>query len=197
MLQYCLEGLGGRQFTTFELSTQATRKRVKAILFEDKEDSEIDAGFGHTLKFGPRSACEMQQLRWQTKAIRNTNSPMFGWPICLVEKALRNLSSDGALARKEFHWPIPLTLKYYQPWVLEALEEIWDVQKSIGPKRVDQAFLDVGLYESMCWARWGATKWVQNEPRAAADNTYDPDVPLPPSLLGILCGTTHLHHCWE
>lgn len=33
------------------------------------------------------------------------------------------------------------------------------------------------------WARWGATKWVQNEPRAAADNTYDPDVPLPPSCV--------------
>ena len=130
VLQYCLEGLGGRQFKIFELSTQATRKPVKSIPFEDKEDSEIDAGFDHILKFGPRSACEMQQLRWQTKAIRNTNSPIFGWPIGLVEKALRNLSSDGALARKEFHWPIPLTLKYYQPWVLEALEQIWDFDQS-------------------------------------------------------------------
>ena len=27
-----------------------------------------------------------------------------------------------------------------------------------------QGFLDVGLYESMAWARWGASKWVQNEP---------------------------------
>lgn len=46
-----------------------------------------------------------------------------------------------------------------------------------------KAFLDVGLYESMCWARWGATKWVQNEPRAVADNTYDSEIPLPPSFV--------------
>ena len=42
-----------------------------------------------------------------------------------------------------------------------------------------KAFLDVGVCESMCWARWGATKWVQNEPRAVADNTYDPNVEMP------------------
>ena len=46
-----------------------------------------------------------------------------------------------------------------------------------------KAFLDVGLYESMCWARWGATKWVQNEPRAAADNSYDDRVDLPESFI--------------
>ena len=46
-----------------------------------------------------------------------------------------------------------------------------------------KAFLDVGLYESMAWARWGATKWVQDEPRAVADNTYDDGVPLLPSFV--------------
>ena len=35
----------------------------------------------------------------------------------------------------------------------------------------------------MAWARWGATKWVQNEPRAVADNSYDDGVPLPPSFM--------------
>ena len=58
-----------------------------------------------------------------------------------------------------------------------------DTSLSLLSMKVVKAFLDVGLYESMCWARWGATKWVQNEPRAAADNTYDPDVPLPPSFV--------------
>ena len=46
-----------------------------------------------------------------------------------------------------------------------------------------KAFLNVGLYESMAWARWGATKWVQNEPRAVADNSYDNGVPLPTSFM--------------
>jgi hypothetical protein len=46
-----------------------------------------------------------------------------------------------------------------------------------------KAFLDVGLYESMAWARWGASKWVQNQPRAVADNTYDADLDLPDHFL--------------
>ena len=38
-----------------------------------------------------------------------------------------------------------------------------------------KSLLDVGLYEAMSWARWGAVKWVQNQPRAVADNTFDED----------------------
>ena len=251
VLQYCLEGLGGRQFKCFELSSQVTNKKIgKAIPFEDKEDEEIDAGFDYILKHGPRSSSEMAQLRWQTKAIRKENSPICGWPTGLVEKALRNLASDGALARKEFSWPIPLTLRYYAPWLLKCLEGLWDFDQSslvmlgeagVGKSplgrsvlmaqvrynkahfnlegepcirctpeidflrgeagsilmgdflddtslsllsvKMVKAFLDVGLYESMCWARWGATKWVQNEPRTVADNTYDDGVKLPPSFV--------------
>ena len=131
VLQYCLEGLGGRQFKCFELSSQVTNKKIgKAIPFEDKEDEEIDAGFDYILKHGPCSSSEMAQLRWQTKAIRKENSPICGWPTGLVEKALRNLASDGALARKEFSWPIPLTLRYYAPWLLKCLEGLWDFDQS-------------------------------------------------------------------
>ena len=35
----------------------------------------------------------------------------------------------------------------------------------------------------MAWARWGASKWAQKEPRAVADNTYDGDVQLPPDFV--------------
>ena len=35
----------------------------------------------------------------------------------------------------------------------------------------------------MAWARWGASKWVQNEPRAVADNTYEEAIPVPPDYL--------------
>ena len=44
-----------------------------------------------------------------------------------------------------------------------------DTSLSLLSMKMVKAVLDVGLYESMCWARWGATKWVQNEPRAVAD----------------------------
>ena len=251
IIQYCLENMGGRMFKCAELTAQAAVKKAPVIVrFEDKEDAEIDAGFDYIMQHGPRSASENQQLRWQTKALRNTESPIYGWPIGLVDKALRNLSSDGALARKETQWPIPLTHRFYHPWVLEILESIWDFDQSAlimlgeagvgksplgrsvlmaqarwnkshfqieaepcirctpeidflrgeqGSKvmgdflddtslnnltmKMVKAFLDVGLYESMCWARWGATKWVQNEPRAVADNAYDAAVDMPEDFL--------------
>ena len=252
ILQYCLENLGGRIFRCYELTSQAVRKgsTKSSIPFEDKEDTEIDEGFDHILQHAPRSSCEMAQLRWQTKELRSKNSPIFGWPPALVSQALRNISSDGALARKEFHWPIPLTPKYFQKEVLQALEHIWDfdlsafvmlgepgsgksplgwsvlmaqvrhnktrfnvegqpcirctpeldflrgepgsilmgdflddTSLSMMDMKLVKAFLDVGLYESMTWARWGASKWVQNEPRAVADNTYDSDLPLPEDFI--------------
>lgn len=114
ILQYCLENLGGRSFRCFELMSQAIRKPAKAtaIPFEDKEDDEIDEWFNHIMQNAPRSSSEMAQLKWQTKDLRNKSSPIFGWPVQLVAQALRNLSSNGALARKEYHWPIPLTPTY-------------------------------------------------------------------------------------
>ena len=39
--------------------------------------------------------------------------------------------------------------------------------------KISKSFLDVGLFESMAWARWGAAKWVQNQPRAVAANAYE------------------------
>ncbi|CAJ1352901.1 unnamed protein product [Effrenium voratum] len=140
------------QHCCFELTSQACPKKAKSVIrFEDKEDEEINAGFDFILKNG-----------------------------------------------KEFLWPIPLTAKYYNTWILKLLKKLWDFLRPAVWARVAlmgdflddatltalniktvKAFLDVGVCESMCWARWGATKWVQNEPRAVADNTYDPNVEMP------------------
>ncbi|CAJ1352020.1 unnamed protein product [Effrenium voratum] len=248
IVQYCVETMGGRQFKCAELSSNAIVKSKTVSSFEDKTDEEVDAGFDFIFAHGPRSSSEIQQLRWMTKELRRKASPIHGWVQALVDRALRNLASDGALARKEFDWPIPLTTKYYHSWLLEIMEEIWDFDLSaftmlgeagagkslLGrsvlmaqvrhnkarfnlsgqpcirstpeidflrgeqgsvlmgdflddtslhmlPTKLLKAFLDVGLYESMCWARWGATKWVQNEPRAVADNTYDDGVSEEPA----------------
>ena len=58
-----------------------------------------------------------------------------------------------------------------------------DTSLNLLDMKLVKAFLDVGLYESMAWARWGASKWAQNEPRAVADNTHDGDVQLPPDFV--------------
>ena len=242
IIQYCLERMGGRCFKFAELTNQGIPTKVKAVPFEDKDDEDIDKGFEYLAKFGPRSAASNQQLKWMTKTLKNKDSPLYAWPQALVEKALRNLTNEGVLAKKEFSWPLPFTPTYYQPWLVEIMEQIWDFDMSafvmlgepgVGksplgrsvlmaqvrhnahrfdpdgakgppcirctpeidflrgepgsvimgdflddstlanlPMKFLKAFLDVGLYESMCWARWGATKWVSNEPRAIADNSY-------------------------
>ena len=244
ILQYMLEGLGGRQLKCFELQSQAATKNT-ASKFEDKTDEEIDAGFDFIAHEGPRSTSDMAQLRWMTKSIKNSSSPIYNWPTVLVEKALRNLATDGALAKKEFSWPLPLTSTYFHPWLLELLETVWDFDMSalimlgeagsgksplgrsvmmaqarhnqvrfgsrlkpcircspeidflrgeqgfitmgdflddtcmrVLSSKVLKSLLDVGRYEAMSWARWGAVKWVQNQPRAVADNTFDDEVVL-------------------
>ena len=49
-----------------------------------------------------------------------------------------------------------------------------------------KSLLDVGLYESMSWACWGAVKWVQNQPRALAANAYEAGVDESESFVPIL-----------
>jgi hypothetical protein len=245
--QYVFENMGGAQCRCFFLSPNATNAKGKDNLFTDKADEEIDAGFDFIMKQGPRSAAGMRQLIWMTKTLKNPESPIRGWPAALVEKALRNLSTDGCLAQRDFDWNV--TLMHYNPWVLEILEEIWDFdiaslvllgepdcgKSPLGrsvlmaqcrhnktrfgidgdpcirvtteidflrgeqgsvlmgdylddgnlnglPMKVVKALLDVGLHEAMAWARWGATKWVANEPRAVADQFYDPGAVTEPEI---------------
>ena len=59
-----------------------------------------------------------------------------------------------------------------------------DTSLSILDMKLVKAFLDVGLfYESMAWARWGASKWEQNQPRAVANNIYEDGLDLPHDFL--------------
>ena len=253
ILQYCLQNMGGRQFRCFDLSTETAASQAKLKAFEELDDDALECGFEFLRKNAPRSGRDLQQLSWQTKEIRKKTSPINGWPVSLVEKALRCLSTEGALARKEFDWPLPLTEKFFQKWILEKLEKIWNFDvaalvmlgepntgksplgrsilmaqcrynrtrfsreeapcirctpevdflrgeagsvimgdflddpemQHVGLK-ILKSFLDVGLYESMAWARWGASKWVQNQPRAIAANAYDASVDEGSAFVGTL-----------
>ena len=132
-LQYRLEKLGGHAFTCFDLTSQATRKGGSKpnLAFEEEDDEEIDQGFDHILRKAPRSTCEMAQLKWQTKELRNKDSPIFGWPCGLVSQALKSVSSDGACAqRSQLDWPLPLMSLFYDTSVLKLLEKIWDFDQS-------------------------------------------------------------------
>ena len=125
ILQYCLQNMGGKQFRCFDLSADVSVSK-KSKVFDELEDDDLDKGFDFLTQNAPRSASDLQQLRWQTKQLRSPTSPICGWPQALVQQALRLLSSEGALARKEYHWPLPLTEKFYHTWLLEILEAVWD-----------------------------------------------------------------------
>ena len=105
ILQYCFENLGGHAFRCFDLSSQATRRGQSktSMPFEDKEDAEIDEGFNYILRTAPRSSCEMAQLRWQTKELRNKPSPIFGWPGALISQALKTFKPIRHYVVDEFH----------------------------------------------------------------------------------------------
>ena len=139
IVQYMLENLGGRQLKVFDLVSH-TAPKTSSGKFEDKDDDEIDRGFAFIRNEGPRSTTEMAQLRWMTKNLKSPTSPIYQWLNSLVEKALKNMATDGALAKKEFAWPIPSTEKYYHKWLLGILEKIWNFDQS--------AFLMLGEAEA-------------------------------------------------
>ena len=128
ILQYCLQNMGGLQFRCFDLTADVPTSKNKKV-FDELED-DLDKGFDYISKHAPRSWCDLQQLRWQTKELRKSSSPIFGWPQGLAQQALRQLSAEGASARKEYAWPLPLTPVFFHTWLLEMLEEIWNFDLS-------------------------------------------------------------------
>ena len=109
-------------------------------------------------------SCDLAQLRWQTKELRKSTSPIFGWPQNLVQQALRQLSSEGALARKEFAWPLPLTPMFFQPWLLEILEGIWNFDLSalvmLGEPACGKSPLGRSVLMAQCRFNKKSTRWM-------------------------------------
>ncbi|CAK0841997.1 unnamed protein product [Prorocentrum cordatum] len=238
--QYVFEDFGGKQFRQFFLSPEAKAKATQNAFYE-KSDDEINAGFEYIINEAPKSTVGLQQARWQTIATR-AGVPLRGWPIGLVEKSLRSLVAEGALAKKEFGNVVTLCDEHFDLRVLNAMADpissnhslvliggpnvgktplgraflmamcrrnarangldparcpiratpeidflrgepgdilmggfVDDGRSNLLPPKMAKALLDVGQYESMCWARWGATKWKKGEPRCMADQTYDPN----------------------
>lgn len=85
ILQYCLQQMGGRQFRCFDLSADACApKKTKA--FDDLEEDALDKGFDFLTRHAPRSATDLQQLRWQTKELRKASSPIHGRCVSFPQK---------------------------------------------------------------------------------------------------------------
>ncbi len=83
---------------------------------------ELDAGFEFIETHSPIATGGLEQLRWSTKQLAEKTSPIRGWPVGLVEKALRAITTEGVLVKKEHAWFITLTPQHYEPWFISMLE---------------------------------------------------------------------------
>ena len=71
-----------------------------------ENSDQIDAGFDFIFLKGPRSNVNLQQLRWASKQTRDKSSPVYNWPLKVVERALGQLGSQGSLATtRTFFFP--------------------------------------------------------------------------------------------
>ena len=68
IVQYCLQNMGGLQFRCLDLTADAHTAKDKRV-FDELEDDDLDKGFDYISKHAPRSSCDLQQLRWQTKEL--------------------------------------------------------------------------------------------------------------------------------
>ena len=100
--QWFLEQLGGWQCRQYALANvlpnQSNRGDKGAHLSSLSEDS-VDKGFQFIEEEAGRLGSEWKRVQWITKHVSiNQDSPIFSWPLALVEKSLRALQNDGVLA---------------------------------------------------------------------------------------------------
>ncbi|CAK0869783.1 unnamed protein product, partial [Prorocentrum cordatum] len=70
-------------------------------------------------------------MAWQTKALKQ-GAPLRGWPIALVDKALRNVLAEGVHVNKGCQRNLFLREKHAKPWFLNVLREGIDPLTSLG-----------------------------------------------------------------
>ncbi|CAE7228352.1 unnamed protein product [Symbiodinium microadriaticum] len=121
------EQMGGFQCRHHVLRTEEEGKPE-----QERSLEEWDFGFDFIEAKGPRENVRNQLLRWVSVQTTSRDSPIYRWPQALVEKSLRNLGQDGALAQVHEVWP--LTLYDLDARVLKALGTIFAslTEKALG-----------------------------------------------------------------
>lgn len=94
IFQYFLEGLPGFHMRSHRLAPSGEKKN------EVMDDDDIDAGYVFIIKEAPRNNQNLNRDRWVTKVTRtNSGTPVDGWSVPVVEKAIRELAVQGSLAK--------------------------------------------------------------------------------------------------
>ena len=100
--QWFLEQLGGWQCRFFGLSpTYAHQQKSSGGGFHlgDLSEEDIDKGFAFIEQEAAHLASEYKRVQWITKNLNiNADSPIYQWPVGVVEKSLRAIQTDGVLS---------------------------------------------------------------------------------------------------
>lgn len=71
----------------------------KGFHLSDLSEEEVDKGFAFIQEEAGNLASEWKRVQWITKNLHiNSDSPIFQWPIAIVEKSLNAIRTDGVLA---------------------------------------------------------------------------------------------------
>ena len=102
--QWFLEQLGGWQCRQYALSHVMTCQKdrgegSKGFHLSELTEEEVDKGFAFIQEEAGNLASEWKRVQWITKNLHiNSDSPIFQWPIAIVEKSLNAIRTDGVLA---------------------------------------------------------------------------------------------------
>ena len=100
--QWFLEQMGGWQCRQYALSHVLPSEKGRADkagnYMSGLTEEEVDKGFAFIEEEAGRLGSEWRRVQWTTKNLNiNPESPIFGWPLGLVEKSLKAIQTDGVL----------------------------------------------------------------------------------------------------
>ena len=113
--QWFLGQLGGWQCRQYALAPVLPHQQgggldgKRGCYMSSLSESEVDLGFLFIEEQASSLGTEWKRVQWMTKHVNTkTDSPIFQWPHALVERSIRALQNDGALANPvdNFHFTL-------------------------------------------------------------------------------------------
>ena len=100
--QWFIEQLGGWQCRCHSLVPTVPHQEKgskNSFHLSDLSEEDVDKGFAFIADEAGNLGSEWKRIQWITKNLNiSSGSPIFQWPVAVVEKSLRAIQTDGVLA---------------------------------------------------------------------------------------------------
>lgn len=110
---YMLNRIQGEQWLTQSLVNKVSAKAMKKDDSGDGKnwqpsDDELRAGIAYINDYAPLSNTKNEQFLWCLLNVRDRDSPIYGWPHHVVNKACINRSTGNSQSEPEYFFPLLL-----------------------------------------------------------------------------------------